>query len=93
MLFHVPDEASGTLDKSIGLTVDLAGAVGVAIWLAPDETGAEPVAVDPTQPAATSVMTAARAAPVFHLRPLTNVDLTSLPLAGRSSVPDASVTP
>jgi hypothetical protein len=88
MLFHVPDGASGTVDRSVAAGVDADVAVGVAdadtdavsVGLAAGMTGAEPLAVDPTQPAATNAVSATTALQLRQPRPLMNTDFTACPL-------------
>jgi hypothetical protein len=71
MLFHVPDGASGTLARSVAASVGVAdgdpdtNADAVSAGLAAGEDDGEPLAVAPTQPAATN---AASATSALHLR-------------------------
>ncbi len=95
MLFHAPDGASGTLATSVAVEVAVGSAAGDAVavaaddadtdadafpvWLASGEFEGEPLAVAPTQPAATNAVSAMTALHLRQQRPLKNLDSTALP--------------
>ena len=91
MLLHVPDGASGTADRLIGVGLEVAvGAAGVAVavvavgLMAGDPEGA-PGAVAPTQPAAATALIATAALSLRHLPRLIDIVPTSCP-SRRSSI-------
>jgi hypothetical protein len=98
MLFHVPDGASGTLDRSVGAEMAVAdgdrdsNADAVSAALARGRCDGEPVAVAATQPAATNAMSATSAPHLRQPRLLPNLDSTACPPEDHPSV-NASVTP
>src|ERR1035437_8083320 len=87
MLFHVPDGASGTFERSIAAGVDVAVADGdpdtnsdaVLAGLAAGDDDGEPLAVAPTQPAAINVMNATSALHLRQPRLPTSLDPTACP--------------
>src|ERR1035437_3265176 len=103
MLFHVPDGASGTFARSVAAEVAVGSAVDEAVAVADgnpdtnaDEASAglaagkddgEPLAVPPTQPAATNAVSATTALHLRQPQPLTNLDCTAWP-SERSSIPE-----
>jgi len=104
MLPHAPDGARGTVDRSVAARVDVGVAAGAAVAVAEADTDAvsvglaagkaeaEPLAVDPTQPAATNAVSATTA---LHLRQplaLMNLDSTASPPEDHRCR-NASVTP
>jgi hypothetical protein len=89
MLFHVPDGASGTFARSIAAGVAVADGIAdadaVSAGLAAGEDDGEPLAVTPTQPAATTAVIDMNATHLRQPGPLTNLDSIALPLQ-RSSI-------
>jgi pyruvate/2-oxoglutarate dehydrogenase complex dihydrolipoamide acyltransferase (E2) component len=93
MLLHVPDGASGTVDRSVEATVDVGAVVGEVLAVADGDTDAddasfglagrrsegEPVAVAPTQPAASTAVSATSALHLRQARPLATIDSTAYP--------------
>jgi hypothetical protein len=87
MLFHDPDGASGTVERSGAAGDDVDVAVdgdADAVGLVAGKGEGEPLAVAPRQPAVTKAVNATRAAHLRQPRPLTNTDFTACP-SGRST--------
>jgi hypothetical protein len=87
MLFHVPDGASGTLDRSVAARVAVgeAGADAgddadaASFGLAAGKGEGEPLAAVPKQPAETKAMVTTRALNPHQPRLLTNLDSMAFP--------------
>ena len=85
MLFHVPEGASGTFDRSLAAGVAVAdgdpdtNADAVSAGLAPGKCDGELLAVAPTHPAAANAMSATSALHLRQPRLLTNLDSTACP--------------
>ena len=70
----------GSVGVAVGEAVSVSDADAVSVGLAAGKSEAEPLAVAPTQPAATNTVSAASAVYLRHRRSLANDEFTTCPL-------------